>query len=73
MSQQPPIVRVSHKHLTRCDDCGRHVSLEGTARERLSLELIAAQSCPFCGSALARGRDESLPVTLASARLGRVL
>jgi|GEM_PF-1018244 len=70
---RPPlhIIRVSHKHLTRCDDCGRHVSLEGEARETLRRADIAAQACPFCGAALARGRDEARPVAVAARGLGR--
>ena len=71
MTSPSNIVRVSHKHLTRCDDCGRHVTLEGAARESLNRALIAAQPCPFCGGALARGRDESAPITLTTKGLGR--
>ena len=71
MSDPKHIIRVSHKDLTRCDDCGRHVALEGEARHTRSRDAIAAQACPFCGASLARGRDESRPVSPAARGLGR--
>ena len=71
MSDPTHVIRVSHKDLTRCDDCGRHVALEGEARATRRRDAIAAQACPFCGGALARGRDESQPVSLAARGLGR--